>query len=236
MNPHDAATGLDDLRDWRGNAAALASTCEGRLGHLFPEAPRGVLNERLVRFYVSEGLLTPPAREGREALFGHRQVLELLAIRTLLVDRWPLAKIREMLRTASLHTLEELLPRSSRRAAALTAAERVIARIDGRGEDLPAPPGGVGPSAPSSARDRSSTHALLRAASGTQRRQTLREALAGAGPGAASPRPSEGLRLQLTPWCDVFIETGALAALTDDTAVALGELLTLALIERRTES
>lgn len=228
--------GLDDLRDWRGNAAALASTCEGRLARLLPEAPTGVLNERLVRFYVSEGLLTPPAREGREALFGHRQALELLAIRTLLVDRWPLAKIREMLRTASLRTLEELLPRSSPRASALTAAERVIARIEGRQEDLQAPGAGGGARDPSSAHDLSSTRALLRAANGTQRRQALREALPGAGPGQAPPGPREGLRLQLTPWCDVFIETAALAALTDDTAAALGQLLTLALIERRTES
>ena len=59
---------------------------------------------------------------------------------------------------------------------------------------------------------------------------------ASTGSGEANPRRRNGSRLQLTPWCDVFIDDVALAALTDEAATQLGQLLALALIEGRTRS
>jgi len=48
----------------------------GRLASHGERAQAGAANERLVRHYVQLGVLTPPDREGREALFGLRQVVE----------------------------------------------------------------------------------------------------------------------------------------------------------------
>ena len=51
-----------------------------------PRRDAGSANEHLVRHYVQVGVLTPPEREGREAMFGLRQVVEFLAARYLLKD------------------------------------------------------------------------------------------------------------------------------------------------------
>src|SRR5512139_1872106 len=87
----------DDLAQWRGTAAELAD----RLNVVLVGIPTladdaGAANERLVRHYVQVGVLTAPEREGREALFGLRQVVEFLATRYLLKDGWPLAKVAEI--------------------------------------------------------------------------------------------------------------------------------------------
>ena len=90
----------DELADWRGTAAELADQCNEVLAgvpSLTDDA--GSANERLVRHYVQVGVLTAPEREGREALFGLRQIVEFLATRYLLKDGWPLAKAAEIVRT-----------------------------------------------------------------------------------------------------------------------------------------
>ena len=88
-----------DAPQWRGTAASLAAY----LNSFLPEAqplygePRPV-TERLIRYYVTEGLLSEPAVAGRERLFGHLHLTEYLAARKLLADGWPIAKVRELRR------------------------------------------------------------------------------------------------------------------------------------------
>jgi DNA-binding transcriptional MerR regulator len=116
---------LTPLAAWRGTAAELANQCNSLISMLSSLAPdAGAANERLVRHYVQVGVLTPPDREGREALFGVRQVVEFLATRYLLGDGWPLAKAGEMVRTTDLPGLLELIP--AQRVP--TRAEQTVAR------------------------------------------------------------------------------------------------------------
>jgi CheY-like chemotaxis protein len=98
---------LERCQDWRGNAAELAAVARELLGPLGLEDER--LNERLVRYYVQAGILSRPAREGREALFGYRQLLELVAARELANDGWPLAKIADWNRGADERALLDLI-------------------------------------------------------------------------------------------------------------------------------
>ena len=101
----------DELADWRGTAAELAD----KLNEVLEGVPSltddaGTANERLVRHYVQLGVLTTPEREGREALFGLRQIVEFLAARYLLKDGWPLAKIAELVSATGVEGLTQMIP------------------------------------------------------------------------------------------------------------------------------
>ena len=116
---------LSSLGAWRGTAADLANQCNTLISLLSSLAPdAGAANERLVRHYVQVGALTPPDREGREALFGVRQIVEFLATRYLLSDGWPLAKAGEMVRATDTPGLLELIPAER----VPTRAEETVAR------------------------------------------------------------------------------------------------------------
>src|SRR4051812_8738269 len=52
---------------------------------------------RTVRYYTTLGLLDRPAIEGRQARYGHRHLLQLVAIKGLQGRGFPLAEIQERL-------------------------------------------------------------------------------------------------------------------------------------------
>jgi hypothetical protein len=98
----------EQYRDWRGTAAELAALGADLLETFGLSEEK--LNERLVRYYVAEGVLSRPERQGREAWFGYRQLLELLVARLLSKDGWPLAKIATWNRAADDQALRDLIP------------------------------------------------------------------------------------------------------------------------------
>ncbi|MEA1051674.1 response regulator [Lamprobacter modestohalophilus] len=83
---------IEGYQSWQGSAAELAAAAAELLADGTDDER---LNERLVRYYVQSGILTRPQRAGREAVFGYRQLLELVAARALVRDGWPLAKIAD---------------------------------------------------------------------------------------------------------------------------------------------
>ena len=112
----------DDLIHWSGSADDLATKANELLPSLTGSADESV-NERLVRYYVQEGALNPPDREGREAIFRFRQLIQLIVARLLLRDNWPLRKVAELIREADVDALLALAPGSKPR----TRAEEAIA-------------------------------------------------------------------------------------------------------------
>jgi len=98
---------IERHRSWRGTAAELAGIAAELLESLGHNDQR--LNERLVRYYVQEGVLERPEREGREAVFSFRQLLELVVARELADDGWPLAKIASWNRGADEKALLDLI-------------------------------------------------------------------------------------------------------------------------------
>jgi DNA-binding transcriptional MerR regulator len=85
---------LDHLRnDFQGSADELILKALelARSLRLEQEASEG--NERLLRHYVSVGVVDKPSREGRDALYGFRHLVQFVAARRLLAEGYPLAKI-----------------------------------------------------------------------------------------------------------------------------------------------
>ena len=85
---------LEALRnDFKGGADALIDKAQdlAKTLKLDQEATEG--NERLLRHYVSMGVVDKPSREGRDALYGFRHLVQFVAARRLLAEGFPLAKI-----------------------------------------------------------------------------------------------------------------------------------------------
>ena len=78
-------------------SAELAEAAARLIGELVPMQEKGsvaeVPDERTVRYYLSEGLISPASeRRGSASLYGYRQLLELLAVKRLQADYLPIAK------------------------------------------------------------------------------------------------------------------------------------------------
>jgi hypothetical protein len=212
-----------ELADWRGTAAELADKCNDVLAgvpSLIDDA--GSANERLVRHYVQVGVLTAPEREGREALFGLRQIVEFLATRYLLKDGWPLAKAAEIVRTTDVTGLAQLIPSERPR----TRAEEVAAKYREVRTTV--------------ASSRAAVQQAMKletplsvAADISRRRVSLEDNLKALGNPEGRPERSRIVRIELTPWCQVSVDARQLSEMSDDTPAILGAALTQALQEER---
>lgn len=67
------------------------------------------INPRLVRYYASQGLLDKPLRQGREARYVYRHLLQLLVIRRLLMEGYSSTAIAPITSTRANTELEALL-------------------------------------------------------------------------------------------------------------------------------
>lgn len=81
---------LDIAPDWTGGIDAFVDTANTWLPRLLPldraARPKDEVNARLVRHYTTVGLLSLPTREGREARYDRRHLLQLLALRRVMAD------------------------------------------------------------------------------------------------------------------------------------------------------
>jgi len=245
----------DELADWRGTAAELAD----KLNEILLNIPSlasdaGAANERLVRHYVQVGVLTAPEREGREALFGLRQVVEFLAARYLLSDGWPLAKVAEITRATDVPGLARLIPAERPR----TRAEEVVARYrrGGSREAVSESVTQLARRAPIAASEDgaefqleaetaltarraavqqalSLESPLALATSISRRRVSLEENLKALGNAEGRAERSRIVRIELAPWCHVHVDAAKLGEMSEDTPEVLGAALTQALQEER---
>ena len=245
----------DEIATWTGTAAALADECNRLMPGCGLAAEAGSANERLVRHYVQIGVLTPPEREGREAIFGVQQIAEFLAARRLLSEGWPLAKIGELLKNVVLVEDTALAPETVAEAMESgTSAERALRRIRAKRRAVDEPD-----SAPSTlvSRRRPSARAAMPFASApeptgpeetdsprmanslgiatqiAERRGELRDSLLTLGNTSGTTERRRIVRISLTPWCHVDIEARRLSRLSESDPEVLGNALTNALREER---
>lgn len=218
----------DDVLEWSGTAAELAD----KLNELLPvvglpeQAEKdSPVNERLVRHYVHMGVLTPPARQGREALFGARQVFEFVIARFLLGDGWPLAKIAELVKTYDLppSRVDPGTPDTP------TAAQLALERIRSASPKSPEPrqraiPRGIA---------RQAHESLADAAQMSMRRLDVGATLRSLGNPSGAPERTEVVQIGLTPWCSVQVDTAVLRRLGPEVPDALGHALAHALHQER---
>jgi DNA-binding transcriptional MerR regulator len=234
----------DEILKWRGTAAALADQCNALLPGIGLGEDAGAANERLVRHYVQVGVLTPPERDGREALFDERHIREFLTARYLLKDGWSLAKITELMRAAGPEGLTTLIPKQR----VPTAAEQALARLKSGASETSrtrvAPRATSARSAPvadAAMKTLSSAASipvplpdpLRQAAEISQRRMDLKSNLSGLGNASGQPVRRRTVHIALTPWCQVYVDAAELAGLPANTPELLGKALTQALHEER---
>jgi DNA-binding transcriptional MerR regulator len=228
----------DEIQNWRGTAAELAEKCNEFLPNVGLADEVGSANERLVRHYVQIEILTPPDREGREALFGARQIAEFLAARRLIHDGWSLSKIAELIKTAGPEGFIQLMPAER----SPTPAERTLARFRSPASHQSAPTAwSAADSGPPAVRELAASYGaepppsapLLQAQDITRRRMDLQKNLTALGNASGAPHRHRTIRLSLTPWCQVYVDARELSRMQADTPEILGNALTQALHEER---
>jgi DNA-binding transcriptional MerR regulator len=240
MEPTPIGALPDEIQDWRGTAAELAEQCNRLFPNIGLPEEAGTANERLVRHYVQVGILTPPEREGREALFGGRQVAEFLAARRLLHDGWSLAKIAELIKSAGPEGFVQLVPAER----APTLAEQTLARLRSPAARRSAPPAMsmASPRSPPVPGDATTfghspppsySEPLLEAHEISLRRIDLQKNLTELGNVSGRPERRRTIRISLTPWCQVYLDARELARMPAETPEILGNALTQALHEER---
>ncbi len=138
---------LERLRnDFQGSADALIVKAEelAKALHLEQEASEG--NERLVRHYVSIGVVDKPSREGRDALYGFRHLLQFLAARRLLAEGFSLAKIAKYTSVVPTDALSAYLEKPDRTSEAELLVAAFRSEASARGRSTPAPQPSTSPS------------------------------------------------------------------------------------------
>ncbi len=106
---------LKDLKDRKFiGAVELADEAARLVTRYVPRQDRGsvseVPDERMIRYYSAEGLISAPeGRQGAAAVYGYQHLLQLLVIKRLQADHLPIKKIREICEHKSVTALEGIL-------------------------------------------------------------------------------------------------------------------------------
>jgi len=104
-------------------AVELADEAARLVADMVPRQDRAsvaeVPDERIVRYYSTEGLISAPeGRQGTAAVYGYTHLLQLLVIKRLQADHLPIRKIRELVEGKSIAELERLLGADQKQSAA----------------------------------------------------------------------------------------------------------------------
>ncbi len=182
--------------NWEGTAEELASLADTLEKRLFPGLPEDSIspNVRLIRGYVTDGVVSRAERRSREAIFGFKQLLELLVARVLLREGWPLSKVALLVRTAPEDQLIAILP-----APEPTKAQQLVAAFG-------SPAVNKGPRPDLNARPRRSS--VMVAAK-------LSSDLVSLGNFSGAPNVKRTVTVDVAPWCHVTVDVDALQQLDD---------------------
>jgi DNA-binding transcriptional MerR regulator len=101
---HRKYTGVAELAEHVGRILAESGPTQER--GTVSEVP----DERTIRYYLSEGLLSPAEeKQGTASVFGYLHLLQLLAVKKLQAEHLPIRKIREVVGGRSERELERLV-------------------------------------------------------------------------------------------------------------------------------
>ncbi|OBF43145.1 hypothetical protein A5787_15020 [Mycobacterium sp. 852002-50816_SCH5313054-b] len=117
----------------------------------YPGAPNGRVRElpdrRVVRWYTTTGLVDRPAMQGRIALYGPRQLLQVVAVKRRQAEGRSLADIQAELAGATDETLRKVAAVSDELLVAQAPADEAAARPDRRRRFWADPPAAAEPTA-----------------------------------------------------------------------------------------
>lgn len=100
---------INQYQGFSGNAVDMASVAMQCAQYLQMPGDLDKINERLVRYYVAEGLVSRPKRIGRDAEYGYLHLLQFLAGRFLVDAGFPMQKVAPYLSTLESAQLEALI-------------------------------------------------------------------------------------------------------------------------------
>src|SRR5262247_549706 len=92
----------------------FAQAAEKVLAALNLEQERGTVSsvpdERTIRYYLAEGLIQPPEeKHGSALVFGYLHLLQLISVKKLQAEHFPIRQIRELVAGKNEQELESLL-------------------------------------------------------------------------------------------------------------------------------
>ena len=170
----------------------FVETVNDCLPQCLPESTTGgrgqeSVNARLVRHYTTQGLLDKPLKQGREARYVYRHVLQLLALRRLLADGYSVSSITGLIDGQANPVLESIL--QGRTQLTVEAANPALAFL-------------------SQIRDRATPAAPVPAPAARQRRSApAPSARTASTPSPATPAASSG-ELPSQTWTRVELRNG----------------------------
>ena len=213
---------------WEGNAEELAETA-GRFLAQRGLADDGLIpNVRLIRDYSQRGVLQRPTKEGKEARYRGRHLLEFIAARILASDGWPLAKIAEHIGASSDADLLSLIPGEEKSTSALSVARRLL-REGGSATKLSrSAPAHLEKAAPQAFNPKSDFR--QRAARSTGLQAELRDVLRKLVLPEDQPAVQQVTLIAIATWCQLLIQSNRLPKLTVDEAEEIGRAVTASLL------
>lgn len=100
---------INEHQNFLGNATDLANLASQCTRYMNLPGDLDKINERIVRYYVAEGLVDRPERIGRDAQYGYKHLLQFLAGRFLVESGFPMQKVGPYLMTQRIPQLETLV-------------------------------------------------------------------------------------------------------------------------------
>jgi hypothetical protein len=100
---------INEHQRFSGNATDLANLASQCARYLGLPGDLDKINERIVRYYVAEGLVGRPERVGRDAQYGYIHLLQFLGGRILVEKGFPMQMVAPYLMSESQELLESLV-------------------------------------------------------------------------------------------------------------------------------
>jgi DNA-binding transcriptional MerR regulator len=138
----------ESLRSLKGRAfigvTELAEEAAKILAESGPVQERGTVrnlpDERTVRYYLSEGLLSPAEdKQGTASVFGYPHLLQLLVIKKLQAEHLPIRKIKQLVSGRSERELERLIGTDAKSGAKNEALDYLESLLRSSGVSTPPP-------------------------------------------------------------------------------------------------
>ena len=100
---------IQDYQDFRGNVVELSELAIRCSNFLSLPGDTDKINERTIRYYVTEGLVDRPTRIGRDAEYEYIHLLQFLASRYLVASGYPMAKVAPYIASRSMEDLAKFV-------------------------------------------------------------------------------------------------------------------------------
>jgi predicted nucleic acid-binding Zn-ribbon protein len=105
---------IQDYQDFRGNVVELSELAIRCSQYLNLPGDTDKINERTIRYYVTEGLVDRPTRIGRDAEYEYIHLLQFLASRYLVASGYPMAKVAPYIASRSIEDLAKFVSNPSK--------------------------------------------------------------------------------------------------------------------------